>query len=46
MAARITLYLATNTENGKTYVGVTGHRDLRRRMSDGGHRFEYVEGVA
>lgn len=34
MAARITLYLATNTENGKTYVGVTGHRDLRRRMSE------------
>lgn len=34
MAKIITLYLVTNTKNGKTYVGVTGHKNLRRRLSE------------
>jgi group I intron endonuclease len=34
MAKLITLYLVTNTKNGKTYVGVTGHKELRRRLSE------------
>jgi len=34
MAEHITLYLITNRENGKRYVGVTGHKNARRRMSE------------
>jgi group I intron endonuclease len=34
MAKIITLYLVTNTKTGKTYVGVTGHKNLRRRFSE------------
>ena len=28
------LYLVTNTENGKSYVGVTTHTNIRRRLSE------------
>jgi group I intron endonuclease len=34
MAEKTTLYLITNATNGKTYVGVTKHRNLRRRLSE------------
>ena len=34
MAENTTLYLITNAVNGKTYVGVTSHRNLRRRLSE------------
>lgn len=37
MSKPVTLYLVTNTLNGKTYVGVTSHKDLRRRMSEHVH---------
>jgi len=37
MSKPVTLYLITNGINGKTYVGVTGHKDLRRRMSEHVH---------
>ena len=34
MPKLITLYLVTNTQTDKTYVGVTGHKELRRRLSE------------
>lgn len=37
------LYLVTNTVNGKTYVGVTSRKDVRRRMSE--HFYSARKGI-